>query len=53
MKIVIFGVLPAFSEPLEITAKLSQVQQKSIPIGKAKAALFSRLVPHKQAFWLV
>jgi glycosyltransferase involved in cell wall biosynthesis len=46
-------VLPAFPEPLEITAQLPTAKQKSIPLGKAKAALFSRLVPHKQAFWLV
>lgn len=46
-------VLPAFPEPLEITAKLPQVELKIIPLGKVKAALFSRLAPHKQAFWLV
>lgn len=46
-------VLPAFPEPLEITAQLPQVESKIIPLGKAKAALFSRLAPHKQAFWLV
>ena len=47
------SVLPAFPEPLEITAQLPTVKQKSVPLGKAKAALFSRLAPHKQAFWLV
>ena len=46
-------VLPAFPEPLEITAQLPTAKQKLVPLGKAKAALFSRLVPHKQAFWLV
>ncbi|ANV90506.1 glycosyltransferase [Picosynechococcus sp. PCC 8807] len=46
-------VLPAFPEPLEITAQLPKVEPKIIPLGKAKAALFSRLAPHKQAFWLV
>ncbi|NCJ07654.1 glycosyltransferase [Synechococcales cyanobacterium C] len=45
--------LPAFPEPLEITATLPKVTQKIIPQGTAKGALFSRLVPHKQAFWLV
>lgn len=46
-------VLMAFPEPLEISAQLPQVESKIIPLGKAKAALFSRLAPHKQAFWLV
>jgi glycosyltransferase involved in cell wall biosynthesis len=46
-------VLPAFPEPLEITAQLPTAKQKTVPLGKAKAALFSRLAPHKQAFWLV
>ncbi|MGY6529670.1 MAG: glycosyltransferase family 4 protein [Cyanobacterium sp.] len=46
-------VLPAFPEPLEITAQLPHIESKTIPLGKAKAALFSRLAPHKQAFWLV
>jgi glycosyltransferase involved in cell wall biosynthesis len=47
------SVLPAFPEPLEITAQLPTAKQKTVPLGKAKAALFSRLAPHKQAFWLV
>jgi glycosyltransferase involved in cell wall biosynthesis len=47
------SAIPAMPEPLEITASLPQVTAKKIEIGKAKAALFSRLVPHKQAFWLV
>lgn len=47
------SALPALPEPLELTASLPQVNQKTVPLGTAKAALFSRLVPHKQAFWLV
>jgi glycosyltransferase involved in cell wall biosynthesis len=47
------SVLPAFPEPLEITAQLPTAKQKTVLLGKAKAALFSRLAPHKQAFWLV
>ena len=45
--------IPAMPEPLEITAQLPNVKPKSVPIGKARAAFFSRLAPHKQAFWLV
>jgi glycosyltransferase involved in cell wall biosynthesis len=45
--------IPAIPEPLELTARLPQVTKKTIELGKARAALFSRLVPHKQAFWLV
>ncbi len=45
--------LPAFPEPLEVTASIPRVEKKSVPKMQAKAALFSRLVPHKQAFWLV
>ena len=45
--------LPALPEPLEVTSKLPQVSQKRVSKGTAKAALFSRLAPHKQAFWLV
>jgi glycosyltransferase involved in cell wall biosynthesis len=47
------SALPAIPEPLELTASLPPVSQKTIPLGTAKAALFSRLAPHKQAFWLV
>jgi glycosyltransferase involved in cell wall biosynthesis len=47
------SALPAIPEPLELTASLPRVSQKTIPLGTAKAALFSRLAPHKQAFWLV
>jgi len=45
--------IPAMPEPLELTAVLPTVVAKKIPLGTAKAALFSRLAPHKQAFWLV
>jgi len=45
--------IPAIPEPLEITASLPQASRKTVEFGQAKAALFSRLVPHKQAFWLV
>jgi glycosyltransferase involved in cell wall biosynthesis len=47
------AAIPAIPEPLEITATLPQVTPKTVELGQAKAALFSRLVPHKQAFWLV
>ena len=47
------SALPAMPEPLELTASLPQPVQKTVKFGTAKAALFSRLVPHKQAFWLV
>ena len=45
--------LPAFPEPLEITATLPSVTHRRIQKGNIKAALFSRLAPHKQALWLV
>lgn len=45
--------IPAIPEPLELTASLPQPSVKTVELGTAKAALFSRLVPHKQAFWLV
>ncbi|MEH1849652.1 MAG: glycosyltransferase family 4 protein [Nostoc sp.] len=45
--------IPAIPEPLELTACLPQPISRTVELGKAKAALFSRLVPHKQAFWLV
>ncbi|TLD69952.1 glycosyltransferase family 4 protein [Phragmitibacter flavus] len=45
-------VLPAFPEPLEITASLPAVSQQSIPAGNIRAAFFGRLVPHKGALWL-
>ncbi len=46
-------VLPAFPEPLELTSSLSIQPRNTVPLGHARAALFSRLVPHKQALWLV
>ncbi|KST63317.1 glycosyltransferase family 4 protein [Mastigocoleus testarum] len=45
--------LPAMPEPLEITASLPKPVHKIVELGTAKAAIFSRLAPHKQAFWLV
>jgi len=45
--------IPAIPEPLEVTASLPQPIPRTIELGKARAAVFSRLVPHKQAFWLV
>jgi glycosyltransferase involved in cell wall biosynthesis len=49
----VFTAIPAMPEPLDLTALLPHVTTKKVELGKAKAALFSRLVPHKQAFWLV
>ena len=46
-------VLPAFPEPLEVTAQLPEPIRNPIKIGTARAALFSRLVPHKGGLWLV
>lgn len=46
-------VLPAFPEPLEKTACLPAVTRHAVPMGRARAAFFGRLAPHKQAFWLV
>ncbi|NEO93682.1 MAG: glycosyltransferase [Moorea sp. SIO3G5] len=47
------SALAAMPEPLELTASLPQPVHKTVELGTAKAALFSRLAPHKQAFWLV
>jgi glycosyltransferase involved in cell wall biosynthesis len=47
------SVIPAMLEPLELSTHLPKAITKKIELGTAKAALFSRLVPHKQAFWLV
>ena len=46
-------VLPAFPEPLEITGRLPQAGFKTVTLGRAKAAFFGRLVPHKGGLWLV
>ncbi len=46
-------VLPAFPEPLEMTAALPLLPPWPVPLGKARAAFFGRLAPHKQAYWLV
>ncbi|MEH2424104.1 MAG: glycosyltransferase family 4 protein [Nostoc sp.] len=45
--------IPAMPEPLELSASLPLVVSKKVELGKAKAGFFSRLAPHKQAFWLV
>jgi glycosyltransferase involved in cell wall biosynthesis len=45
--------IPAIPEPLEVTASLPKQIPRTVEFGKARAAVFSRLVPHKQAFWLV
>jgi glycosyltransferase involved in cell wall biosynthesis len=47
------SAIPAYPEPLEITARLPAVSRRSIPVGSARAAFFSRLVEGKQALWLV
>ena len=46
-------VLPAFPEPLEVTGNVPEGVTHTVPFGQAKAAFFSRLVPHKGALWLV
>ncbi len=45
--------IQGFPEPLEITASLPKPTSRTVEVGKARAAFFGRLVPHKQAFWLV
>jgi glycosyltransferase involved in cell wall biosynthesis len=47
------SAIPALPEPLELTATLPTITSNVVEFGQAKAALFSRLEPHKQAFWLV
>ncbi len=47
------SALPAIPDPLEVTAHFPQATRRAVELGKARAALFSRLVFHKQAFWLV
>jgi glycosyltransferase involved in cell wall biosynthesis len=47
------SAIPALPEPLELTAILPTMTSNVVEFGQAKAALFSRLEPHKQAFWLV
>ncbi len=47
------AAIPAFPEPLELTATLPVAVRKAVPIGTARAGFFSRLVEGKQAFWLV
>jgi glycosyltransferase involved in cell wall biosynthesis len=45
--------IPGFAEPLEVTADLSSTNNRIVKPGKAKAAYFGRLVPHKGPLWLV
>ena len=47
------AAIPAFPEPLELTAKLPEAKRHAVPLGTARAAFFSRLVEGKQALWLV
>lgn len=46
-------VIPAIPEPLERVTQIPRASAHRVPLGRAKAALFSRLVPLKRAFWLV
>lgn len=46
-------VIPAFATPLEMTCRNSRQQERRVPLGTARAAIFSRLVPHKRVAWLV
>jgi glycosyltransferase involved in cell wall biosynthesis len=45
--------LPAIPEPLERIAHIRPTERHRVPMGRARAALFSRLEPHKRALWLV
>jgi glycosyltransferase involved in cell wall biosynthesis len=45
--------IPAFPEPLEISARLPVAKQRKVSLGTARVAFFSRLVEGKRAFWLV
>ena len=47
------AAIPAFPEPLELTAKLPDAKRHAVPAATARAAFFSRLVEGKQALWLV
>src|SRR4030095_10987434 len=47
------AAIPAYPEPLEITARLPNVARRTISFGNIRAAFFSRLVEGKQASWLV
>lgn len=47
------AAIPAFPEPLELTARLPAVRRRAVPLGTARAGFFSRLVEGKQALWLV
>lgn len=46
-------VLPAFPEPLELSASLPPVTKHLSTNSLPRAAFFSRLVPHKRGLWLV
>lgn len=46
-------VLPAFAEPLEITANVGKPLLRSVRKGGVVAAVFGRLAPHKNTLWLV
>ena len=45
--------IPAFPEPLELTAHLPTASRRPVPFGAARAGFFSRLVEGKQGLWLV
>jgi glycosyltransferase involved in cell wall biosynthesis len=45
--------LPAFPEPIERIADVPAAVRRRVPLGRARAALFGRLAPHKRALWLV
>ncbi len=47
------AAIPAFPEPLELTATLPVARRKAVPRGTARAGFFSRLVEGKQGLWLV
>jgi glycosyltransferase involved in cell wall biosynthesis len=45
--------IPALPEPLEDQARLPDAAVRRVAPGRVRAAMFSRLVPGKQAYWLV
>ncbi len=47
------SAIPAFPEPLELTATLHVARKRTVILGSMRAGFFSRLVEGKQAFWLV
>jgi glycosyltransferase involved in cell wall biosynthesis len=44
--------LPAIPEPLERIARIAPAAAHRVPLGRMRAALFSRLDPTKRAYWL-